>query len=99
MCGNCLDDDGDGLVDAEDPECCTAEPLTVTQRALPAAPKSTLRVNATMPDGTFAGLDPRHQDVRLQIRTAARRAGVLHASAGAAGSGSSASRTASSTRR
>ena len=31
ICDNCKDDDGDGLVDNEDPDCCTAQDLTVTQ--------------------------------------------------------------------
>jgi hypothetical protein len=65
----CRDDDGNGLIDAEDPACCTAEPLNVTQARFRPG-KSTLRVDATLADGTFAGLDPRQQTVRLQIRTA-----------------------------
>src|SRR5262249_39560700 len=28
-CSNCIDDDGDGLVDAEDPDCCSPQTLTV----------------------------------------------------------------------
>jgi uncharacterized repeat protein (TIGR01451 family) len=69
ICDNCIDDDGDGLVDAEDPDCCAAQPLTVTQaRFRPGT--STVRLNATLPDTTFAGLDPRQTDVRLQIRNA-----------------------------
>jgi uncharacterized repeat protein (TIGR01451 family) len=69
VCDNCRDDDGNGLIDAEDPACCMAEPLTVTQARFRPG-KSTLRVDATLADGTFAALDPRHQSVRLQIRTA-----------------------------
>jgi hypothetical protein len=67
-CGNCQDDDGNGLVDAEDPVCCTAQTLTVT-RARFRPRKATLRVNATLAAGAFAGLDPRRQDVMLQIRS------------------------------
>jgi hypothetical protein len=47
------------------PEIC--EPLTVTQASFRPS-KSALFVRATFPDGTFAGLDPRQQDVRLQVR-------------------------------
>jgi hypothetical protein len=66
-CGNCLDDDGDGLIDAEDPDCCTAQSLTVTRARLQPR-RSRLRVKATLAPGAFAGFDPRRQDVRLQIR-------------------------------
>jgi hypothetical protein len=70
ICGNCLDDDGNGLIDAEDPACCsTVQPLTVTRASFRPA-KSTLHIRATFPDGTFAGLDPRQQDVHLQVRGA-----------------------------
>jgi uncharacterized repeat protein (TIGR01451 family) len=69
-CGNCLDDDGDGLVDIADPDCCAAQPLTVTHASLttPKAGKGgMLRMKGTFPDDTFAGMDPRQQDVRLQV--------------------------------
>ena len=49
------------------PEICA--PLTVTQASF-RPPKSTLLIRATFPDGTFAGLDPRQQDVELQVRGA-----------------------------
>jgi hypothetical protein len=49
------------------PEIC--EPLTVTQASFRPS-KSTLFIRATFPDGTFAGLDPRQQDVHLQVRGA-----------------------------
>jgi hypothetical protein len=69
ICDNCRDADGDGLVDDEDPDCCTAQDLTVTQaRFRPGT--STLRVNATLADGAFAGFDPRQQDLRLQVHGA-----------------------------
>ena len=67
-CGNCQDDDGNGLVDAEDPACCTAQTLVVTHARFRSG-KGRLRVRATLPPAGFAGLDPRHQDVRLQIRS------------------------------
>ncbi len=71
-CGNCVDDDGDGLVDAADPDCCSADPLTFTRARL-STPKgnkkggSKLVVKATVPEATFAGLNPRQQGVRLQV--------------------------------
>jgi hypothetical protein len=69
VCDNCLDDDGDGLIDAEDPVCCaTPQPLSVTDARF-RPHRSTLRVHATLPAGTFADLDPRRQDVMLQIRS------------------------------
>jgi hypothetical protein len=49
------------------PETCA--PLTVTQASFRPA-KSTLLIRATFPDGTFAGLNPRQQDVHLQVRGA-----------------------------
>jgi hypothetical protein len=49
------------------PEIC--DPLTVTQASF-RPPKSALLIRATFPDGTFAGLDPRQQDVHLQVRGA-----------------------------
>ncbi len=67
-CGNCVDDDGNGQVDSEDSACCEPEPLTVTQAQYRPG-RSTLRVKATMPDGTFAGVDPRKDTIRLQVRT------------------------------
>ncbi len=66
-CGNCIDDDQNGLVDAEDPACCTAQSLTFTQARFRPG-KSTLRATATLAPGAFAGVDPRAQDVRVQIR-------------------------------
>lgn len=69
QCTNCQDDDADGLVDAEDPDCCAPAPLTVTS-ARYQAPKSRLRVSGTIAGDPFAGVDPRRDDVRLQIRNA-----------------------------
>ena len=76
-CGNCVDDDQNGLVDAEDPACCTAQSLTFTKARFRPA-KSTLRATATLAPGAFAGIDPRAQDVRVQIPHQHRRAGLLH---------------------
>jgi len=67
ICDNCKDDDGDGLTDAEDPDCCTAQPLTVIKARLRPG-KATLRLRAKLGAGAFSGVDPRQQSVRLQIR-------------------------------
>ena len=70
VCDNCVDDNGDGLVDIEDPECCTGSALTVTSARF-RAPEARLRVTGTVADDPFTGLDPRRQDVRVQVRNAA----------------------------
>ena len=67
-CSNCIDDDQNGLVDAEDPACCTAQSLTFTQARFRPG-KSTLQAKATLASGALAGIDPRVQDVRVQVRT------------------------------
>jgi uncharacterized repeat protein (TIGR01451 family) len=71
ICDNCVDDDGNGLIDAEDPACCTPQSLTFTQARFRPG-KSTLRAKASLADGAFTGIDPRVQDVRVQIRTDSR---------------------------
>jgi hypothetical protein len=68
ICGNCLDDNGNGLIDGEDPACCpTVQPLVVTQSSFRAG---RVRVRAKFPEGTFAGFNPRHGGVHLQARGA-----------------------------
>ncbi len=67
VCDNCLDDNGNGLIDAEDPACCAVpQALAITDASF-RPHRSTLRVHATLADTTFAGLDPRQQPVQLQI--------------------------------
>lgn len=68
QCGNCLDDDADGLTDAEDPECC---PLlgTLDVRRL-RAHDGRIEVRALLPEG----LDPTGHEIRL---TVSREAGPL----------------------
>jgi hypothetical protein len=68
VCDNCRDDDGNGLIDAEDPACCMAQPLRFTQARFRPG-KSTLRATATLADGALAGVDPRADEVRVQMRT------------------------------
>jgi hypothetical protein len=72
ICGNCLDDDADGLVDAEDPDCC-AGPVALDLRKLKvrlAGGKITgnrLRMKARATRFVAANLDPMSQDTSLQI--------------------------------
>ena len=50
LCGNCADDDGDGLTDLEDPECCDQGPgaLTVQRlRLVPADAETSLALDGS----------------------------------------------------
>jgi hypothetical protein len=72
-CGDCLDNDGDGLTDFEDPACCpAANTLALTIRKARLAPQkhggTLLGLDTTIQKGASAGLDPLTQDVFLQIR-------------------------------
>ena len=71
-CGNCLDDDGDGLVDYEDPDCCAQTALNVTSATVqPKTPRSgKLEVKGTFTDGAFDRVDPRQEGMTVQIRNA-----------------------------
>ena len=74
QCGNCLDDDGDGLVDAEDPDCCS-EPMALELRGMrlrQAAGKkpSRFRMRARYAAIVPAGFDPMTADSSLQIADA-----------------------------
>jgi hypothetical protein len=64
---NCLDDDGDGLVDASDADCCLPQSFTVTSARFQAA-KAQLRLSGTIAGDSFASVDPRRPEVRLQMR-------------------------------
>ena len=75
LCDNCTDDDGDGLVDFEDADCCPtpAAPLTLRKSSLRphgqgiASLKLTARLVASpVADGTAAT-----QDLTIQVRDAA----------------------------
>jgi hypothetical protein len=65
-CGNCQDDDADGLVDAEDPDCCDPQALAITLAR--ERRRSRLQVKGRLAPGVFAGLDPRQADVQVQMR-------------------------------
>ncbi len=68
VCGNCRDDDGNGLVDFEDPRCCAAAgALTLTSaRVQPSGAKSKLKLRGTLP-GT-PGTAPPRSSLFLQLR-------------------------------
>jgi hypothetical protein len=72
ICGDCLDNDGDGLVDYEDDACCQAHAaLDVRRMRLNGTPGKVrgnrLRVKARRVAFDAATLDPMHQDTTLQI--------------------------------
>jgi hypothetical protein len=71
ICGNCLDDDGDGLVDLADPSCCAPERTGVMERIggriAPGEAGSRLRLAATL--GAGARLSPDGQQVLMQLGT------------------------------
>jgi hypothetical protein len=70
-CGNCVDDDGNGLIDFEDPACCSGAAAfmgTLRQgRMAPRGGQSFLRLRATLATAGF-GVTPPSDDVFLQIR-------------------------------
>ena len=72
LCGNCLDDDGDGMIDFEDADCCTEiGTLTVTKvkttprRGTPTRGK--LRVIGTLTGAGFDAFDPRQEEVSVTL--------------------------------
>jgi hypothetical protein len=66
-CGNCADDDGDGLVDFEDPDCCP-RPLGLDGAVIALdAPRFT--VSARMPAAGAAETTPLVDDVTIQLRS------------------------------
>jgi len=72
ICGNCLDDDGDGLVDLADPACCAPERSVAMElvegRIAPGPTTSRLRLAATL--GGSVALSPAGQQVLLQLGSA-----------------------------
>ena len=71
QCGNCLDDDGNGLTDFEDPACCTEAPFRMTLSRgviVPGGQSSRVRLRAVLARAGLASIDPRVQDVYVQLR-------------------------------
>lgn len=71
ICGDCTDNDGDGLVDFEDPDCCAStSALTVRRISIRRAGKTTrqrLRLKARFATRVPAGFNPRLEGTTLQI--------------------------------
>src|SRR5438552_15471805 len=72
-CGNCVDDDGDGRTDYEDPACCAQTAAMQVKKALivpgPAgAMKGNLSLTAILAQAGFADVDPTRDDVTVQFR-------------------------------
>jgi len=72
ICGDCIDNDGDGLVDFEDPDCCaTTSPLTIETvtigRASDANALQRLRIQARFTPRAPTGFNARTEGTTLQI--------------------------------
>lgn len=72
ICGNCLDDDGNGLIDAEDPACCGV-PFTGTRQRGKLRPRgdgtTKLKLKPSLAASGLA-VDPPSEEVSLVIRSA-----------------------------
>lgn len=72
ICNNCLDDDGDGMVDAEDPDCCAQTTYTVDFAKLrskkAAAGNGKLSMKAHFDGGAFDDANPLTEGMTVQIR-------------------------------
>jgi hypothetical protein len=72
ICNNCLDDDANGLADFEDPSCCQQlqrfEMRLSRGRIRARGAKSRLRLKARLAVSGLGDVNPRRQDVFLQIR-------------------------------
>ena len=71
ICGDCIDNDGDGLVDWEDPDCCeqllALQPRRVMLKRPGAKGRNRMRVKAIYSQFTPAGFDPTRDDTSVQI--------------------------------
>src|SRR5204863_444349 len=74
ICGNCIDDNGNGLTDFEDPACCMqsqAFTMTVTRGLLrPRGATTRLKLKSLLAKVGLADVNPLKQDVFVQIRPA-----------------------------
>jgi hypothetical protein len=72
ICGNCIDDDNNGLTDFEDPACCPARQsfaMSVTRGLLrPGGTTTRLRLKSLLATSGLENVDPLREDVFLQIR-------------------------------
>jgi hypothetical protein len=73
-CGNCVDDDANGLTDYEDPSCCTAPrrfPMVLRKGGITRSQKkqeTRLRLRSILSSSGMADVDPSKQTVYLQLR-------------------------------
>jgi uncharacterized repeat protein (TIGR01451 family) len=71
ICGDCQDNDGDGLVDYEDPDCCErTDPLTlgrIVLRMRPQAAGDSLRLRSRPSASSTTSLDPVRDGASLQL--------------------------------
>jgi hypothetical protein len=75
VCGDCQDNDGNGLTDFEDPACCQQlqrfDMTLSLGRIRPMSPTtSRLRLRSMLARSGLADIDPMREDVFLQIRPA-----------------------------
>jgi hypothetical protein len=72
ICGNCIDDDGNGDTDFEDAACCSQAKtfrMSVSRARLrPRGAVSTLRLRTTLAQAGLSRINPQKQDVFVQIR-------------------------------
>lgn len=73
ICGNCVDDDGNGLTDFEDAACCAGEQrfaqILKKGRLKPNKKGGTkLKLKAMLAARGLGGIDPTRQDVYVQVR-------------------------------
>ena len=72
LCDNCSDDDGDGLVDFEDPDCCVAAAAPLTLRKSTLRPRGVgvakLKLTAKLATGPVADGTVATQDLTIQLR-------------------------------
>jgi hypothetical protein len=70
ICGNCIDDDGNGLVDFEDPACCAdTQPLALKKSRLkPVGANSALSVKGSLGRVSLGTFPPATRDVFFQLR-------------------------------
>ena len=71
-CTNCIDDDGDGLTDFEDPKCCDAtNGLTLRHASLQAAKhRNRLELETQLTGSGLDKVNPTGQHLHVQIRAA-----------------------------
>jgi len=78
VCGNCIDDDGDGLTDFEDPACCAGGETTMSLRHAKLTPRQSgtfMMLDATIPPPVPDDLGT--ADVFVELRTPADRTPLL----------------------